>query len=104
MDTKRNAAPSGNGNPDSIYVHSKDSHFTGQLQTVRLCFSTRPKTMLEVSEETGIRRANVCRYVGKLRKRDQIAVVRYGLCPVSKYRAGFYTTDPALLGREVCHG
>lgn len=104
MDAKRKAAPSGNGNPYSIGVHSKGKQTLPQLQTVRLCFSTRPKTMLEVSEETGIRRANVCRYVGKLRKRDQIAVVRYGLCPVSKYRAGFYTTDPALLGREVCHG
>ena len=86
MGTKRKAAPSGNGNPYSIGVHSKDSQTLPQLQTVRLCFSTRPKTMLEVSAETGIRRANVC---------------RYGLCPISKYRAGFYTTDPELIRGQV---
>lgn len=104
MGTNRKAAPSGSGDPNSIGVYSKDNHSFSQQQTVRLCFSTHPKTMLEASEETGIRRANVCRYVGKLRKRDQIAVVRYGLCPVSKYRAGLYTTDPALLGKEAFNG
>lgn len=101
MDAKRKAAPSGYGNPCSISKHSKDSQTLSQLQTVRLCCSTRPKTMLEVSAETGIRRANVCRYVGKLRMRGQIAVVRYGLCPISKYRAGFYTTDPELIGGQA---
>ena len=101
MGTKRKAAPSGNGNPCSNSKHSKGSQTLSQLQTVRLCCSTRPKTMLEVSAETGIRRANVCRYVGKLRMRGQIAVVRYGLCPISKYRAGFYTTDPELIRGQV---
>lgn len=104
MGTNRKAAPSGNGDPCTIGVHSKDSQILPQLQAVRRCFSTRPKTMLEVSEQTGIRRANVCRYVGELRKRDQIDVVQYGLCPVSKYRAGFYTTDPELIRKEALNG
>lgn len=100
MNTKRKAAPSGNGNPYSIGVHSKDSQTLPQLQTVRLCFSARPKTMLEVSEETGIERAEVCWYVRDLRKSGRIAVVRYGLCPITHFKAGFLTTDPALFPKQ----
>ena len=103
MNGKRKAAPSGNGNPYSVGVH-KDTHNLPQLQTVRLSFSVRPKTMLEVSQETGIRQANICRYIGKLRKRDQIAVVRYGLCPVSKYRIGRIEPVLVLFGKEACNG
>lgn len=54
-----------------------------------------PKTMLQVSIETGILRANICRYVGEMRKRNQIQIVHRGLCPITKHRAGFLTTDPS---------
>ena len=107
MRFKRKAASLASGaNGNSLYTPSlhKDTHNLPQLQTLRLSFSVRPKTMLEVSQETGILRANICRYVGKMRKRDQIAVVRHGLCPITKFRAGFYTTDPALFGKEGYDG
>lgn len=96
MSTKKKAAPSGNGNPHSIGVHGKGKDFTNQKQRVYLSLLERPKTMLEVSIETGILRANICRYVGKMRKIGQVAVARHGLCPVSKFRAGFLTTDSDL--------
>lgn len=56
----------------------------------------QPKTMLMVSVETGILRANICRYVAEWRKTRSIRFVKYGICPISKHRAGFYTTDPAM--------
>lgn len=52
-----------------------------------------PKTMLMASVETGILRANICRYVSELRKRDAIKEVKVGICPISKHRATFLTTN-----------
>lgn len=52
----------------------------------------QPKTILEVNIETGILRANICRYMARWKKRDLIALDHYGLCLISKHRAGFYQT------------
>ena len=66
-----------------------DKDFSGQEQEAYEAFD-RPKTMLEVSLETGIFRANICRYMARWKKGDRIILDRYGLCPISKHRAGFY--------------
>ena len=71
-----------------------------QYSKVKQAFGTEPKTMLQVSVETGIRRANVCRYVSELRKYDQVILVRKGICPISKSRAIFYSTSK----EEVSNG
>ena len=75
---------------------SKDTYFQVQSQRTFLSFLEYPKTMLMVSIETGILRANLCRYVAKMRKHNHIEVVRKGICPISKHRAGFYTTNPEM--------
>ncbi len=67
MGTKRKAAPSGNGNPMCL-SQDKDKQILGQYQTTYLAFHSSPKTMLQVSNETGIRRANICRYVAKIKQ------------------------------------
>lgn len=72
---------------------SKDKKFIGQMTKVFKAFSSHPKTMLMVSIETGILRANICRYVAHWEKQNQIRLVRKGLCPISKNQAGFYTTN-----------
>ena len=74
----------------------KDKHFQGQTQRVFTAFLRHPKTMLMVSIETGILRANICRYVAEWEKENLICIVRKGICPISKHRAGFYTTNPDL--------
>jgi hypothetical protein len=61
-----------------------------QYNKVKKAFSDSPKTMLMVSVETGILRANICRYVSKMKKHGDITFVKKGICPISKYRAGFY--------------
>jgi len=71
----------------------KDKHFQSQIRRVFAAFYKQPKTMLMVSVETGILRANVCRYVAELQKQNRISIVRKGICPISKHRAGFYTTN-----------
>lgn len=75
---------------------SKDNHFKAQMERVYLSFHKQPKTMLMVSVETGILRANICRYVAKWQKQKCIEVARKGICPISKHRAGFYATNPEL--------
>ena len=65
----------------------------GQIKRTLQAFSSEPKTMLQVSIETNILRANVCRYVAMFRKTDRIKLVNKGYCPISRHRAGFYTTS-----------
>ena len=45
----------------------KGSDISTQYQTVYQSFKERPKTMLDVSLETGILRANICRYVANMK-------------------------------------
>lgn len=61
-----------------------------QLSKVRLSFMERPKTMLMVSHDTGVERANICRYVNKMRDTGQLEIVKRGLCEVTGCRAMFY--------------
>lgn len=74
----------------------KSTHFQAQMKRVFAALYRQPKTMLMVSIETGILRANICRYVAEWGKENRICIVRKGICPISKHRAGFYTTNPEL--------
>ena len=47
---------------DPLNDKDKDSGFRSQYQIVYQSFKERPKTMLDVFLETGILRANICRY------------------------------------------
>lgn len=75
---------------------TKKQDYKAQMDRVYKAFNKKPKTMLQASKEADVRRANICRYVAKWRKADKIGVAKYGICPVSKHRAGFYTTNRAL--------
>lgn len=68
----------------------KDTTIQKQFDIVRIAFSGSPKTMLSVAVETSIERANVCRYISKLRQEGRIFLVKKGLCPITLHRAGFY--------------
>lgn len=74
--------------------HNKDKALSNQFKVIHKSFYNAPKTMLMASKETGILRANICRYVATLRESDKIAEVKKGLCKISKHKAGFLTTDP----------
>lgn len=74
----------------------KGKNFQTQIKVIFQAFYGQPKTMLMVAVETGILRANICRYVSQLEKHNLIRLVRKGICPISKHRAGFYTTNPEL--------
>jgi hypothetical protein len=79
----------------------KDKHFEAQQIKVFESFKRQPSTMLMVSIETGILRANICRYVSEWQKSKSIVQIREGLCKISKHRAGYYTTDTILFSQPL---
>jgi hypothetical protein len=64
-----------------------------QEQQFKKWFNSGIFTMKQVSVKTDIDRANLCRFVGKLKKTKSIYLVRKGVCPITKDIAGFYTTN-----------
>jgi hypothetical protein len=80
---------------------SKDKNFEVQMKRVFEAFKRNPSTMLMVSIETGILRANICRYVAEWKKRGSISLFKQGFCKVSKHRAGYYTTDTNLFTQPL---
>jgi hypothetical protein len=86
-------------NSPKVSLHKeqgKSTVFQVQMKMVFASFQKQPKTMLAVSVETGILRANICRYVAEWKKEKRIKLVKFGFCPISKHRAGFYTTNQEL--------
>ncbi len=84
----------------SLNGQHKDSDYLAQTQRVNKAFFEKPKTMLQVSFETGIFRANICRYVAQWKKSDHIAVVRIGICPITKRKAQLLTSNPDFYPKQ----
>lgn len=71
----------------------KDTEKISQFKILTQCFSEAPKTMYQAEKETGIRIANICRFIDKMRKNGIIRKVYVGKCPMSHRQAGFYTSN-----------
>ena len=91
--TKANAAPS-EVRGDRTQIQFKDSKYLSQAQRIYDFFYSTTTTMYDAEKQTGICRPSICRYIGKMRKSDRVAIVKKGICPISKHRAGFITTNP----------
>lgn len=78
----------------------KDSEFVSQYKIIYQCFKERPKTTLEAMIETGILRNCITWHVAEMEKQGLIQVVREGLDPHTKVKAGFYSTDEALFNKS----
>lgn len=63
--------------------------FIKQEKKVLAAFNA-PKTMLQVSFETGVFRANICRFISHWQRDGRIVLTHFGLCPITKHKAGFY--------------
>ena len=61
-------------------THCKGKHFVTQMETVFAAFQRRPATMLMISIETGILRANICRYVSEWQRQGKIKLQKQGFC------------------------
>jgi len=80
---------------------NKDKHFEAQQIKVFEAFGRQPSTMLMVSIETGILRANICRYVSEWKKSKRIVLLGEGICRISKHRAGYYSTETTLFSQPL---
>ncbi len=78
----------------------QDTTFDTQSTLVYRAFKEYPKTMLMVSIETGILRANICRYVARWRKSNRIESVKTDYCKITKHPAGYLSTNPDLFPKS----
>ena len=56
-------------------------------------------TRLQVARCLGIERGSVCYRVAELRDKGCLWIVKKGLCPITKTRAEFLTTNPDVAAR-----
>lgn len=84
----------------SLNKHDKGNEFRAQYQIVYQSFKERPKTMLDVSLETGILRANICRYVAEMEDKGLIQLLYKMEDEHTRFTAGYYTTDKDLFRKE----
>ena len=77
--------------------HTKKSRFEAQMNIAFKAFFEQPKTMLMLSNETGILRANICRYAATWRKSNRIGIVKADYCKISNHVANYLTTNPNLI-------
>lgn len=83
--------------PKSVEARRQDRKIRAQKRRVFKAFYSEPKTMLMVSIETGVPRANICRYVAEFEKQERIGLVKLYRCPISRYSGVQYlTTNPDL--------
>ncbi len=75
--------------------------YQSQIKRVFKAFKEKPKTRLQVAQECGILRGNVCYFVRDLKKRKQIAVIRTGKDPITRHKSEFLSTDPDLFPPEM---
>lgn len=75
----------------------KNLSFNEQFNRLDLLFLQGFYTMKQASILSKIDRANICRYISKRRKTNNIYLVKYGICPITKHsKVGFYTTNKEL--------
>jgi len=79
----------------------KNKKFLAQKRRAFKAFFGPPKTMLQVAIETGILRANICRYKAEFQRVGTIQIVKKDLCPISKHRSGFLTTNPKYFPKNM---
>ena len=75
--------------------YDKDTNILHQGQIVYRSFLKKPKTMLSVAMETGIFRANICRYVAEMEEKGLIQMIYRAKDPITQCVAGYYTTNKA---------
>ena len=80
----------------SLKVQSKGKKFKTQKDRIFKELLGSPATMLMLEHRTGINRSNICRFIAKWRKQGVVHCIKKGLCAISKYQAGYYTTDKSL--------
>jgi hypothetical protein len=80
--------------------HIKDNQITDQLKRVFEGFFKCPQSMKMLAVKLNIDRANICWYCREFRKKNQIGIVKKGICSITKHRVNYYTTNPELFPKS----
>jgi hypothetical protein len=71
-----------------------------QMQMTVEGLKSQPLTMLMLSNRLGIERANLCRYISRLQRSNNVALVKKSYCKVTNHIAGYYTSNPELFPKN----
>lgn len=85
-----------NSNQTPLLASNKDTQFLNQLKRTELYFKEFTATRYMAAVDTGINRANICRYIATLKKSNSIAIVKRDKCQISGCTAQYLTTNPEL--------
>ena len=99
MQPKKERVAATNHNPSNDLTVKDLSKGNKNPDQYSVCFAEfvkAPQTMKMVSVKTGIDRANICRYVRTMRKAKLIKVLKIDYCPITRYKATYWTTNPQL--------
>jgi len=80
--------------PNNSFEQSKDNSHTTQLITIFQYLKNHIATASMVSESTGVKQKNICRYKADLQKRGQLWEVEKKTCKVTGFKAWYLTTNP----------
>lgn len=71
-----------------------------ELKAVWEYLQDKVATQTQVAVALNIYRPNLCRRKRTLEKIGELAVVKKGICPITKHKAGFITTNPDLFPND----
>lgn len=63
---------------------------TNQIKRLLSALRNDPATMLMLSVQTEILRANICRYIAQLQEEGKVIIHHKGYCQISKHKASYY--------------
>lgn len=94
----RDCGSKGNKNVTNIKAAELRAKYSSGLQSDRIAgvFNEAALTMKQAAEYTGIDRANICWEVAELREAGRIWPCGRALCPITKHRATFYSTNAEI--------
>jgi hypothetical protein len=80
--------------PNSLNSQSKDNRFGTELKTIFEYLKENVCTASMLSEATGIKQKNICRYKRDLEKKGLLQESYKSYCKTTGFRAWYITTNP----------
>jgi L-lactate utilization protein LutB len=82
---------------NSLNLQTKDTQFKNELQTIFEYLNYNVCTASMLSEATGIKQKNICRYKRDLEQIGKLVEVFKTNCKATGFKAYYITTNPELI-------
>ncbi len=87
--------------PDySLNSQSKDNQFKTELKTIFEYLKEKVCTASMLSEATGVKQKNICRYKRDLEQQGLLKELYKTYCKVTGFKAWYITTNPELFPKS----